>query len=91
MQDVVVDVSEVRMDDLAEASAIPMQAGVTYALQVEIDQGVVTLRISDEHGALLGTLSADSGAQFTEMGILVGRNSDGQLTCAANFRIEDLE
>jgi len=78
------------MDNLATATAIPMATGAEYRVQAEIDHGTVTLTIADEHGSVLGRVSLDTGEHFTELGLTVGRKADGQLTCADDFRIEDL-
>jgi hypothetical protein len=76
--------------DLVRGTGIPMVTGTPYRVQAEIDRGVVTLIIADEAGTVLGHASADTSEHFTEIGLTVGRHTDGQLTCADNFRIEDL-
>ena len=77
-------------EKIVKGTAIHMETGKVYRVQVEIDQGVVTLTVADEGGTALGRLTLDSGEHFTELGLTVGRHADGQLTCADNFRIEDL-
>ena len=78
------------MDNLTTATAIPMVTGTVYRMQAEIDHGVVTVTIADAQGTALGHVAADTSEHFTEFGLTVGRRADGQLTCADNFRIEDL-
>ena len=82
--------------DLVVGAAVPMVTGKAYRVQGEIKEGVLTLKISDpsipdECSAVLATLDMDTGTRFTEVGLSVGRKADGKLTCADDFRVEDLD
>jgi hypothetical protein len=83
------------MINLVTGTAIPMETGKLYRIEGEIEEGVLTLKISDPSipdacSAVLATLGMDTDTRFTEIGLVVGRKADGMLTCADDFRVEDL-
>ena len=69
-----------------------LTTGTTYLLEGEISGTTLTARLKKSDGTsistITGTLSASYSPQY--FGLLVGRNTDTQLTCADDLKIEQL-
>ncbi len=70
--------------------SVSLSANTTYRLAAELDDGLILLRISDTTDKVLAELGLSVHETFDRCGLVVGRNPDGLLTCADDFRIEDL-
>jgi len=69
---------------------VPLTPNTSYRVEVEFNDGLITLAIADGAGQVLATLDASLGETFTQYGVGVGRMTDGLLSCVDDFRIEDL-
>lgn len=74
----------------SRGSKMSLSANTTYRLSVELDDGLITLNISDASGNAVANLALSVTESFDTCGLVVGRTADGHLTCADDFRIEEL-
>ena len=77
-------------DAATRGPSLSLSANTSYRLAAELDDGLILLRISDANGTVLAELGLSANETFDRYGLVVGREADGQLTCADDFRIEDL-
>jgi hypothetical protein len=69
---------------------IPMKVNTSYRVEAEFNDGLISVTIADAEGQVLGGLALSTSQRFAHFGLLVGRSADSHLTCADDFRIEDL-
>ncbi|HYD47751.1 MAG TPA: thrombospondin type-1 domain-containing protein [Terriglobales bacterium] len=75
-----------------EGTDVPLTANTPYELIAGFHaDGAITLSLRTAGGTELAALNASTSGNFAELGVLIGRESDSNLTCVNDFKIEDLD